>query len=291
MFLLGIAVIANLLLAVCFKLYARTGVDPFTAIVINYWTSVVIGCAIAGHIPLLSYDPALVPWATYGIALGCLFVIGFTVIAFSIRYAGIAITTAMQKMSLMISVSYAVIFFGEPFGLLKITGVILAIVGIWMVTHSDIKSVPWRQRIRILILPLGTLLFNGVIESVLYHVHAHHLAIHGDIVFTTYAFSIAACVGTIVVLYRHVAGKHRMTMRDVIGGLALGIPNFFTIYLILVLLHNGFAGSVLYPVLNILVLAFSAIIGLYLFREKLSKVNIAGITIALIAILLISLAD
>lgn len=291
MFLLGVAVLANILIAICFKLYARMGVDPFTAIVVNYWASLVLGSAISGQISLISYVPTEAPWTSYAIALGLLFVIGFTVIAFSVKYAGIAITTAMQKMSLLVSAGYAILFFGEPFGLLKFMGMLLAITAILMITRSKTHAAPMKQRMLVLLFPLGTLLFSGTIESILYHVHAHHLAINGDIVFTTYAFSVAGCIGAVIVVARHIVGSHRINIRDLIGGVALGIPNFFSIYLILALLHRGFSGSVLYPILNILVLSISAIIGLYLFREKLNKINIVGIGMALVAILLISLAD
>jgi len=291
MFLLSVAVLANILIAICFKLYTRMGVDPFTAIVVNYLTSLVLGSVISGQIPLVNYAPFSVPWTSFAFALGSIFVIGFTVIAFSIRYAGIAITTAMQKMSLLVSAGYAILFFGEPIGPQKLTGVLLAMIAILMITRNETQSAPWRQRMQFLLLPLGTLLFSGTIEAILYHVHAHHLATRGDIVFTTYAFSIAGCIGIVFVILRHLTGKHKMRIRDIIGGVALGIPNFFSIYLILSLLHRGFSGSVLYPVLNILVLLFSAMVGISLFREKLQRVNMIGIGLALVAIALISLAD
>ncbi len=266
-------------------------VDHFTAIVVNYWASAALGSVLGGQIPLLNYDPAIVEWTWYALVLSVFFVFGFTVTALSVRYAGMAITTAMQRMSLLVSAGYAILIFGEPFDLFKLAGMLLAVVAISLITRSERNFESEKHPVRLLLLPIGTLLFSGIIESVLYYVHAEKLAIHGDIVFSTYAFSGAACIGTIVVIFRAVKGLHKITIRDLVGGLVLGIPNFFTIYLILTLLHNGFPGSVLYPVLNILVLALTAITGLYFFREKLSKGKVIGIGIALLAILLISLSD
>jgi drug/metabolite transporter (DMT)-like permease len=290
MILLAAAILANLVIAVCFKLFKRMDVDHFTAIVVNYWASAILGSVLGGHVPLLSYDPAMVEWIPFAIALSAFFIIGFTVTALSVRYAGMAVTTAMQRMSLLVSASYALVFFGEAFDIYKLGGMILAIVAIILITRSERNFESDKHPVRLLLLPIGTLLFSGIIESVLYHVHAKRLAIHGDIVFTTYAFSVAACVGTLIVIFRAVKGLHNVTKNDLIGGLALGIPNFFTIYLILTLLNNGFPGSVLYPVLNILVLTLTAIVGLTFFREKLSKGKVIGIGIALLAILLISIS-
>ena len=291
MILLAAAVLANLIIAICFKLFDRLRVDHFTAIIINYWASAILGSVISGQIPVISYTPASVSWTYFGLVLGVCFVGGFTVTALSVRYTGMAVTTAMQRMSLLISAGYAVLVFHEPFGILKISGMLLAVLAILMITRRENRSVSGIQHLQFLLLPIGTLVLSGIIESVLYYVHAKKLAIHGDVVFSTYAFSIAACIGGIIVVARVMNGAHKITWRDVAGGVVLGVPNFFTIYLILALLQHGFSGSVLYPVLNILVLAFTAVTGLYLFREKLKKVNVIGIVFALLAILLISLSD
>lgn len=291
MILLAAAILANLVIAVCFKLFKRLDVDHFTAIVINYWASAILGSILGGQVPLISYDPITVKWAPFAIALSVFFVVGFTLTAMSVRFAGMAVTTAMQKMSLFVSAGYALLFFGEAFDIYKLMGMILSVVAIILITRSERNFESEKHPVRLLLLPVGTLLFSGIIESVLYYVHAKNLATHGDIVFTTYAFSVAACMGTLVVVYRAVKGLHKVTRNDLLGGLALGIPNFFTIYLILTLLNNGFPGSVLYPVLNILVLALTAVTGFYFFHEKLSKGKMIGMGIALLAILLISVSS
>lgn len=290
MILLLAAVLANLIIAICFKLFDRFNVDRFTAIVVNYWASLLIGSALSGQVPLFTYSVIADKWTLFAIILSVLFVGGFTITAFSVRYVGMAITTAMQKMSLLISAFYAVLFFHEPLGILKLIGLLLAIVAVILITRNTQGGITRSQLLHFFFLPLGTLIFSGLIESILYYVHAHQLAIEGDLAFVTYGFSAAACIGTIVIAYRSVRGTHRITKQDILGGLALGIPNFFTIYLILTLLSHGFPGSVLYPVLNILVLALTAVTGLFLFKEKLSKINIAGLLVALLAILLISLS-
>lgn len=287
-FLLLCAILANLIIAVCFKLFDRYKVDVFTAIITNYWASAILGSIISNEIPLIKYAPGEATWTYFGIALGFCFVVGFTVTAISIRYAGMAITTAMQRMSLLLSSGYAVIFFGESLPILKIIGMALAVAAIIMITRSDKENIPRSRQIRYLLFPILALLASGIIETVLYHVHAKELNAHGDDVFSTYGFSLAACLGTIVVLFRQFKGLHKVNWRDIVGGIALGVPNFFTIYLILALLNKGMPGSVLYPVLNILVLLLTAITGLYLFKEKLKRVNLIGIGVALLAILLIS---
>lgn len=289
MVILILCVLSQVSLAVCFKLFARLGIDTFTAIVINYWVSASLGSLILGYVPLVHHDPEVAPWTWYAVAIGCLFVIGFTTIGQSIRYVGMTITMAMQKMSLLIPTAYALIGYQEHAGPMKLTGIGLSIAAILLVTRPDKtdhrslrKILPW------LIFPFGALIFSGMIESILYHVQAEGLAIHGNIAFTAYGFSVAAFLGTIALIFRAVTSKYSISGKDILGGVLLGTPNFFSIYLILVLLKHDFPGSVLYPVLNILILILSAIIGLFLFRETLRKANLFGIVIAVLAIIFVS---
>jgi drug/metabolite transporter (DMT)-like permease len=289
MLLLTVAVLANLAIVVCFKLFPRHGVDTFSAIIVNYLASAALGSLWAGEIPLMEYATSGHTWTYYGYVLGFMFLFGFTIIAYSVRYTGVAITTAMQKMSLLVSVSYAVLHFHEPFGVLKSAGMVLAVIAIILITGVHKQKVFAKDTWHLFALPLGALLFSGIVESVLYDLHARDTAEHGDIAFTTFAFSVAASLGIPVVIYRAAAGHHVFNRKDVLWGLLLGIPNYFTIYLILALLASGFPGSVLYPLLNVLVLVVSALTGYFVFKEKLNKVKIIGIVIAIVVITLMSL--
>ena len=288
---LALCVLSNIALVLCFKLYPRYGVDTFTAIVLNYWISTALGSLMLGHIPLFTHVPFDFPWMYAAVALGILFITGFTVIGLSVRYVGMAITSTMQKMSLLLSTSFALIFYHEPAGILKVSGILLSIVAVVMVTyHKTSGQKAFVQLLPFLVLPLGALLFSGAIESILYYVQAESLVVHGNVAFTTYAFGIAGIIGAVILIIRVILKQHRVTWRDVAGSIALGTPNFFSIYLILVLLKLGFPGSVLYPVLDIIILILSAIIGLVVFRERLNRINIAGLVIALLAIILVSMA-
>jgi drug/metabolite transporter (DMT)-like permease len=290
MMILVLCILANVALVVCFKLYPRFGVDTFSAIVINYWVSMTLGCIMLGYIPLTTHPLMDLTWTGFAAALGIVFTMGFYVIGRSVKYVGMTITAAMQKMSLLIPTAYALIVYDEPWTVIKLTGIALSIVAIVLVTRkADIRIYDLRKLLPYFILPLGALLFSGVIETVLYYVDIEELALHGDIAFTTYAFSVAAVLGSFVLIYRAVRGLHRFTWKDVFGGVVLGMPNFFSIYLILVLLSHGYGGSTLYPILNILILSASALTGMLLFRERLSAINVVGLVVALCAILLVSL--
>ena len=238
--------------------------------------------------PLLSHGRET-PWLPFALLLGVLFVSGFNITALSVKYTGITTTAVMSRMSLLVSAGYAIIVFLEPLGPVKLVGIALAILAILLINRRA-ESKGRFARGPYLLYPVLALLFAGAIESVLYYIKAMQLSIDSDLQLTTYAFSVAGIIGSVIVGVSCATGKRRIRRNDLIGGLALGLPNFFSIYLILLLLQQGWQGSVLFPVLNLTVLAASAVVGIYLFREKVSRLNVIGLLCALAAIGAIMLA-
>jgi len=98
-------------------------------------------------------------------------------------------------------------------------------------------------------------------------------------------FGFAFIIGFTIILVK----KIKFTTRDIVAGIALGIPNFFSIYFQLKALsafdNNG---ALLYPSLNIGIIIGSTLAAILFFKEHLSKVNKVGIAIAIFAILLLS---
>ena len=286
--LFTLCLLTNLSLGICFKLFPRYRVDTFSAIVLNYWVSLILGSVMIGHIPLLRHLPASYPWTTFAMINGVLFIIGFTIIGISVKKAGMAITTTMQKMSLLLPTTYALLFFHETAGVIKLFGILGCLAAIVLITFKEKTDTAERSSPALILLPLGALLMSGLIETILYHVQAEHLTVHGELAFTAYGFGTAALLGAVILLYRLFSGQYRLTKRDILAGIILGVPNFFSIYLILILLKSGYSGSDFYPIMNTLILALSVLIGLFVFREKLNRVNVIGLIIAGVAILLVS---
>ena len=69
----------------------------------------------------------------------------------------------------------------------------------------------------------------------------------------------------------------------------MGIPNFFSIYLIVVLLSDGWQGSILFPMLNVAIILITTLVGLFVFKEDFNQNRKAGIILAILAIILLSL--
>jgi len=290
MLYLLLAAFAALLLVVVFKLFGHYKVDSFQAIVINYFVCVITGCTTSGIFPF-EWDMFQQPWIPYMGLLGLLFISGFYIASMTVLYFGVAVASVAQRMSLVISVTFAILFFNEGSSTLKVVGILTALLAVIFINIPPSKkedsplSLPAQNKWLILY-PIGIFLISGVIEIVLQYVkETYHLKSEEQSIIL---FGAAAFLGVLVWVVLLVRGRTKLAWRNLIGGIALGIPNYFSIFFLLQAL-NDLKGSVVYPVNNILVVSSAAIVGYFFFKEKLSPINIVGVFLALLSILLIAL--
>ena len=131
---------------------------------------------------------------------------------------------------------------------------------------------------------------SGIIEVVLYYVEAEGLIGSDGMMFTATSFAMAAGLGTCAALFRLFKGFRWPRIKEFIGGIVLGVPNYLTIYLLVYLLGQGWDGSVLFPLNSIGILLLTAVVGVVIFKEVLDKWKLMGIALGACAIILLSLA-
>ena len=290
MSLVAVLVVINILLLVIFRFYKVFKVDTFQAIVFNYITAVIVGSIVLGRFALDSSSPSQA-WFPYAIALGFLFITGFNVLAKSVQSFGVTLASISQKMALVISVGFAIVFFNEQVNALKIAGIITALAAIILINipskglHIDPKIAKTGWYMLFL-----NFFFSGLIETILFYVETMNISESADIGFVVGLFGMAAVIGTIIMIGGWISGKMKFEWKNVIAGVSLGIPNFFTIYLLLRVINTGIEGSVIFPILNVSIILGSALLGLTLFKEKLSTLQWIGCGLGTLCIILIAIS-
>ncbi|MEC8884395.1 MAG: GRP family sugar transporter, partial [Bacteroidota bacterium] len=83
--------------------------------------------------------------------------------------------------------------------------------------------------------------------------------------------------------------KQHLAFKNIIGGIALGIPNYYSIYfLVQALRHPTLESSTVFTLNNVGIVMVATLIGILFFKEKLSPKNWIGIAIAVVSIILIA---
>ncbi len=273
-----------------FKLFSRFKINTFNAIVINYTVCLILGTLIDSESGWpFSGTIIQARWFLFDVILGLLFIVGFNLTAQAIQQAGITMTSLIQRMSIILTVSFTVILFHEHFGWLEFCGLLMALMAILAINQKT-SSLSLHRSGPFPYILLAVLVLSAAIEILLFYVEKTGIVGNDQMAFTTHGFGCAAIFGWVSLAWLVSKKKLKLTGRDVIAGILLGIPNFFSIFLLLKMLNQGWNGSLMYPLVNVSVLLLSTIVAVIAFREKLNRLNWIGIGLASGAILVIAYA-
>ncbi|MFN7265949.1 MAG: hypothetical protein ACK5VB_00505 [Bacteroidota bacterium] len=286
---LFIAIVCSVLLGFIFKLFLRFKVDTFQAIVFNYFTCLTCGWLHMGRFPVerSTFD---MPWFPYALFLGFIFISGFYTSALTVRYFGVTVSQVMQKMSILVSVPFAVFVCGESAGIGKVAGFFMALLAIVLVNFPfrARESEQEGHKTGLWWIPLITWVFAGVIEVVFLKVQYGQLADRGQPDFIVTVFGTAGLVGLLFAVRGWATGKMVFAWKNLIAGIALGVPNYGSMLFMLWALADGLGGSVVFPVNNVGIIVATAIGAVLIFREHLSPINRAGVVLAALSIILMA---
>lgn len=289
MLFLLLTVLCSVALGFLFKLFARWGVDGFQAILFNYATCVICGWVHLGHFPVQKSNFGTA-WMPYALILGFIFISGFNLASLTVRHFGVTIGQIMQKMSILLTVPFAILAYGESSSGVKILGFLLALAAIILVNwpKSSIQRESDGPGRSMLWIPALTWFLSGLLEVLLVKVQNEQIADTTDPTFIINIFATAGFLGLLLALFGWWKKRLQWNWKNVAGGIALGIPNYGSMVFMLWALNSGLEGSFVFPVANVGIILLTTIGAVTLFQEKLTPINWLGIGFALGAIALIS---
>ncbi len=281
-----LSILCSTSLFIIFKYLDKFKIDAFLVIVINYFVAASLGF-------ILNYDTnynkimsEISKWYYLAIIIGVLFILMFFVIGVSSRKIGIAITSVSSKMSVILPITFSIIYFSETVSNLKIIGIILAVFAIILSVYKKSEK---KLELHFIYLPVILLLGMGTTDILLKI--SQNCCINKEIssIFTAILFMISGITGLIISLYKPKIWKNIKSKKTILMGVILGIINFGSIYFLINALNsNKFDSSIIFGINNIGIVALSVLSGLILFKEKLSLINLIGIILSLTAIFVLS---
>ena len=110
-------------------------------------------------------------------------------------------------------------------------------------------------------------------------------------IFSGSLFGIAAIVGCLFLLIQQIKQPTLFGIKNLIAGILLGVPNYFSIiFLIKSLQTRGFESSMLFTINNVGIVVLSTIFGVILFKEHFSLKNKIGIALAIFGIIMVAVS-
>ncbi|MBS1689070.1 MAG: DMT family transporter [Bacteroidetes bacterium] len=288
MFYLVLVVLLNTLLSAEMKLFAKYKIDALQTIVVNYWVCVITGSIYLGH-NTIGNASLHSNWFVWALLMGCGFISIFNLLAYCTRVDGITTTTVANKLSLVIPVCFSLILYHEHANAGKIIGILIALPAVYLSTRVKDET----NKIPNLFWPVLLFVGSGLLDTLVKYVEHNYLPT-ADVqaAFTIHAFAAAGSVGIILIIVLALLKKIKLHWRNLIAGICVGIPNYFSIYFLIRMLNTNFLqSSAIIPVNNIAIVVASTLMAILFFKEKITVSRAIGIVMAIAAILLIAFAD
>jgi drug/metabolite transporter (DMT)-like permease len=282
MLFLILSILCSVTVGVLFKTSRGTNSNNTQIIASNYVFALFL-CSLFFR-PELKAVGMTAPWGIY-VVLGLLLPTIFLLLAASIKHMGIVKTDAAQRLSLFIPVLAAWLLFREEFNLLKIGAFMIAIPALLflLAKPSDNTENKWGY-------PAAVLIGFGIIDILFKQIAASTALPYTTSLFLI--FGIAFLLTMAVVVYEVLFKKVKINLRNLILGGLVGIFNFGNIFFYLKA-HQAFANnpSTVFAGMNLGVILIGSLVGLFIFKEKLTQKNFVGLFLTLVAVVLIVISQ
>jgi len=276
------SILCSVAVSVLLKISRQHRVDVAQAIAANYPVAALLCLLLLNPQPATLLEPSPAWWilGTLGVLLPGVFLI----MAGAVRHAGIVRSDAAQRLSLLIPLLAAFLIFDEAVNTTKLWGIVVALTALVCLLlrrnvaqgETAASQSPWMAP-----LLLGVWVGYGAID-ILFKQMAKSGAAFASILLTT--FVLAAILIFAWLLMR----RTRWTARSLLAGVVLGLLNFGNIYFY-IRAHQRFPDNptLVFSAMNIGVISLGTLIGAGVFKEKLSWVNALGISLAILAIVIL----
>ncbi|MGM9475977.1 EamA family transporter [Pedobacter sp. GSP4] len=279
-----LSICCSVTVAILLKLAKRYQISIIQAVTVNYFAALTL-CFFFFK-PDIKLVTHTAPWPIY-IGLAILLPTIFLFLAASVKNLGIVKTDIAQRLSLFIPVLAAYFVFKEDFNILKIAGLCIGFLAIFLTFLR--KSAPDDSKGNLLY-PIMVFVGFGLIDVLF-----KQIALYKELPYTTSLFTVfclAFIVSLIIVITMIISGKTKVQLVNVACGIILGFFNFGNI-LFYLKAHKALAEnpSTVFAAMNLGVIIVGSLIGIIIFKEKLTRLNYAGIIFAIAAVIFITLSQ
>ena len=285
MIYLLISICISSFLFVVFKLFEVLKINSLQAIIVNYFVASTLGFYLS-DIPVSFQEIPNKPWFLGAILLSVLFISVFNLMALTSQQNGLSVASVAGKMSVVIPIIFGIWVYNENVGFVKVIGILLALIAVYL---TSVKGNEGKSKNSNLLFPILLFIGAGLIDTGLKYLETVYVKEGGVPVFSATIFGLAFLLGMIILIVNIIKGKFSFHYRNVLGGILLGVPNYFSIvYLLKALSTEGMESSTAFTLNNVGVVILSTIFGLIIFKEKLIAKNWVGIVIAIISIIIVA---
>ncbi len=267
-----LALVSSLGIALMLKTLEQKNRNRTILIASNYITAGLLGLFLSPGSEAMGKQFSLSVFL-FAIVVGLFFFVAFMVFSKAIKSRGISGAVTVGRLSLAIPVCFSIFLWGEKPLPLDILGLLAILVII----------LSWEEKVG-KISPILLILFIllGSLDTALKYFKLEYPSVD-DGFFLVFLFFSAMVWGWLYVIISRLKPRKQ----DVLWGLVLGIPNFFSSYFLLKALAL-IPAYIVFPFVYVGVIILSALAGRFVFNEELSVKRVFLILIGIVAVIILT---
>ncbi len=219
-------------------------------------------------------------WSVFiGIIAGVFFFLSFIYYQKSVKENGAGLSGAFCKLGILLPMTLSIVLWKEVPTILQWIGIILSIISIILVNISFKKD-----SLNNIKTTLVLLFFLGGMAEFSNKLFQKYANISYKSLFLFFVFFTAFIISLLVTLKKY----NNFSKKDIVTGFIVGIPNLFSSYFLILSLRD-MKTSVVFPIFSAGSIVTISVFGYLIFKEKLSKKELASIFMTAIALILINI--
>ena len=314
-----LAIISSASMSIVLKLFQGGTGNRYGILLGNYLTCIVLSWLFIPDKNLLTHPGTIT--LVCGIIGGFFFVLGLVCMQSSIAANGAILTSAFARLGLLVPLLVSLVCFGERPRLLQIAGICIVLCAMWLIglpsdasetsaslrqvepsaheaplrrsgssgkaasSHQAKPSTPGTLQVHLGMLLLVLLCCGSgdAMAKIFEHVGSRS----EDSLYIFHVFSSAAVFTLLLLIHEYRCTKKQLHPADLLAGIAVGIPNYFSSALLLKSLVR-LPAFVVYPTFSAGAIVLVTLFGVLLFHEKPGKMQWIGLLMIIGAVMLLN---
>ena len=279
MFYLLLAIISSVLISYIMRYIEPRVQNQMGMFMSNYLICALLSCVFMQNAPWITLQTMTLKDSLIGIVTGVMYLYSFVAMKANMKHNGVVLTTIFMKLGVLLPTTMAVVVFKESLSSMQFIGFILAIFAIVLINFEKEAMQSGGKKALLFV----SLFLSGMCDAMSNVFEQMGNPINKDgFLFATFIMA------TLLALVLALRNDTKMTKKDALYGVIIGIPNYFSARFMLLALGK-LSAVLVYPTFSVSTIVIITFVSYVLFKEKLSLKKIIAIGIIAVALCLLNL--
>ena len=246
-------------------------------LLVNYIICILFSVFYTGSFRFIPKDSSFISMLFMSIFNGFLYLAGFYFYRKNIEWNGVILSSTFMKLGIIVPTALSIFVFHEIPTVSQVLGLCLSILCIIFLQYRKDDSTISKPFFLVLLLLMGG---GGDAMSKVFE-RVGNVNYQNDFLLYTFLFAGILC------LFLMISSKEKIKKEDILFGVLIGIPNYYSARFLLLAIYY-LPAIFVYPSYSILTILTVSVAGFLLFKEKLSKRQILSFVGIIISIFLLT---